>query len=47
MAEADTIVYVIDDDASMRESLSNLIQSVGLKAKLFASAREFLQSETP
>jgi FixJ family two-component response regulator len=47
MAEADTIVYVIDDDASMRESLSNLIQSVGLKAKLFASAREFLQSERP
>ena len=35
-------VLVIDDDASMRNSLGNLIRSVGLSVQTFASAREFL-----
>src|SRR6202047_645023 len=43
MTETDTMVFVVDDDAPMRESLKNLIRSVGLRAELFASAQEFLR----
>jgi FixJ family two-component response regulator len=46
-AEEKSIVLVIDDDASVREALSNLIRSVGLQAKVFASAPEFLRSRLP
>ena len=45
MTEAEAVVFVVDDDAPTRESLNNLIRSVGLKAELFASAQEFLRSE--
>jgi FixJ family two-component response regulator len=38
------IVYVVDDDASVREALANLLRSVGLQVQLFGSAPEFLQS---
>jgi FixJ family two-component response regulator len=41
------IVYVVDDDASMREALGNLFRSVGLRVEVFASAPEFLQSKLP
>jgi DNA-binding NtrC family response regulator len=37
-------VYVVDDDVSVREALSSLIRSAGLKVKTFASARESLGS---
>jgi FixJ family two-component response regulator len=47
MTETDAVVFVVDDDASMRESLKNLIRSVGLRAELFASAQEFLRSKHP
>jgi FixJ family two-component response regulator len=47
MLEGDAIVYVIEDDAPMRESLGNLIRSVGLLPKLFSSPQEFLASERP
>jgi len=47
MTETDAMVFVVDDDASMRESLKNLIRSVGLRVELFASAQEFLRSERP
>jgi len=40
-------VLVIDDDASLRDALSRLFRSVGLKVKTFASAPEFLQDELP
>ena len=35
-----SIVYVIDDDAALRDALSSLFRSVGLQVELFASARE-------
>jgi FixJ family two-component response regulator len=35
------VVYVVDDDISVRESLGNLMRSVGLNVELFASALEF------
>lgn len=35
------VIYVVDDDLSARESLGNLMRSVGLRVELFASAVEF------
>jgi len=43
MSEADARIFVVDDDASMREALQRLLCSVGLQVTTFASAREFLQ----
>jgi CheY-like chemotaxis protein len=40
---AERIVFVIDDDAGMRETLSSLFRSVGLRVELYGSAREFAQ----
>jgi FixJ family two-component response regulator len=45
--EAAPIVYVVDDDESLRTSLRNLLRSVGLQVELFASASEFLDFEMP
>jgi FixJ family two-component response regulator len=47
MKTSDAIVFVIDDDESMREALKSLIRSVGLKVETFASAHEFLQGRRP
>ena len=47
MSEAEPTVFIVDDDAPLRESLRNLIRSVGLRVELFASAHEFLQSQQP
>jgi FixJ family two-component response regulator len=44
MKDTKPIVFIVDDDSSVRRSLERLIQSVGLAAKSFASAKEFLQS---
>ena len=41
------IVFIVDDDESVRESLSMLVETIELKAKTFASAQEFLQSYQP
>jgi FixJ family two-component response regulator len=41
------IVYVIDDDESVRVALTNLFQSVSMRAEVFGSALEFLQSSLP
>ncbi len=43
----DAIVYVVDDDAAMVESLSWIIESVGLKAKIFTQAQDFLDAYKP
>ena len=45
MTKVEAIVFVVDDDESMRQSLKNLIGSVGLKVQAFASAQEFLRSK--
>jgi len=42
-AMIEPVVYVVDDDVSVREALGNLMRSVGLKVQLFASAIEFRQ----
>jgi FixJ family two-component response regulator len=41
------IVFVIDDDASMRRALTNLFQSVGLKVEVYGSASEMLLGKLP
>jgi FixJ family two-component response regulator len=41
------IVFVVDDDASIREALSSLIESAGLRVTTFASAQEFLDYKRP
>jgi len=46
-AESKSMVFVIDDDASMRAALSSLLASVGLRVTTFASAPEFLQAKLP
>jgi FixJ family two-component response regulator len=47
MTEAQSIVFVIDDDAAMRKALDSLIRSVGLPVQVFGSVQEFLQSKRP
>ena len=47
MTELPPIVFVVDDDASVRNALKSLIRSVGLQVELFGSAQEFLQSKRP
>ena len=42
MAERKAIVFVVDDDASVRAGLGSLIRSAGLRVETFASAQEFL-----
>ena len=44
---AERIVFVIDDDVAMRETLSSLFRSVGLRVELFGSAREFARIKIP
>jgi FixJ family two-component response regulator len=45
--EPDKLVFVVDDDASLRESLTDLIHSVGLRVEAVASAQEFLRRKRP
>jgi formate hydrogenlyase transcriptional activator len=50
MSDAGGLVYVVDDDASVREGVASLIRSAGLEAKALASGQEFLalqRSEIP
>jgi FixJ family two-component response regulator len=41
------VVFVVEDDASLRDALSSLIRSVGLRVEVFSSAREFLRGNAP
>ena len=41
------IVFVVEDDASVRRALTNLFHSVGLEVKLFGSASEMLENKLP
>ncbi|AXA54104.1 response regulator transcription factor [Pseudomonas thivervalensis] len=42
-----SIVFVVDDDASMRDALSNLLRSVGIRVETFASTADFLRQPKP
>ena len=43
----ESVVFVVDDDPSVRASLKSLFESVGLHVQLFGSADDFLQNERP
>jgi FixJ family two-component response regulator len=47
MTEAQSFVFVIDDDASVRTAVEDLLRSVGLAVRTFGSTQEFLQSKLP
>ena len=42
LSEPDAIIFVVDDDVSVREALESLIRSAGFRVETFASARKFL-----
>jgi len=41
------IVYVVDDEPSIRNSIKELAESVGLRVQTFATAQDFLQAQRP
>jgi FixJ family two-component response regulator len=47
MSDPESIVFVIDDDPSVRRAIKRLVGSVGLQVELFGSAQEFLASKLP
>jgi RNA polymerase sigma factor (sigma-70 family) len=47
MSEPESIVFVVDDDPSVRSAIGRLIGTVGLQVQLFGSAQEFLASKLP
>lgn len=47
MTDTVPIVFVIDDDAAVRDAVGRLIASVGLRPETFASTRDFLNSKRP
>jgi RNA polymerase sigma factor (sigma-70 family) len=47
MKEPIPIVFVIDDDRSVRRAIQRLVKSVGLRVEVFSSAQEFLASRRP
>ena len=47
MNPEEAILLAVDDDASMREALSRLFRSVGMRTQIFASAEDFLRFERP
>jgi two-component system, LuxR family, response regulator FixJ len=47
MSNGEPTVFIVDDDDAVRDSLEDLVDSVGLKAEIFASAQEFLAAYDP
>jgi len=47
MTEEQPVTFVIDDDATVREAVADLLRSVGLSVKAFGSTQEFLHSKRP
>ncbi len=47
MIESPSVVFVIDDDASVRAAVEDLLRSVGLAVRSYGSTQEFLQSKLP
>ncbi|HTR38205.1 MAG TPA: response regulator transcription factor [Bryobacteraceae bacterium] len=47
MNEPASIVFVVDDDASVRDAVKTLMRSVGLQVQTFGSTREFLEAKRP
>ena len=47
MAEPEPVVFIVDDDMSVREAVQGLMRSAGLRVETFASAQDFLSARAP
>jgi FixJ family two-component response regulator len=47
MSESRSIIFIVDDDASVRDAISNLLEAVGLRTKTFPSAEAFWKEPRP
>lgn len=47
MKDVDAIVFVVDDDLSIREAIKSLISLIGVRVETFGTAQEFLRTERP
>jgi FixJ family two-component response regulator len=47
MTKEESMIYVIDDDESVRKAFKRLLRSVNLEVETFSSAEEFLESQKP
>jgi FixJ family two-component response regulator len=47
MSNPTSVVFVVDDDPSVRRAIQRLVESVGVQVQQFGSAREFLRSKRP
>ena len=47
MPETDSLIFVVDDEDSVRAAISNLLESVGLRSEGFASTEDFLKAPRP
>lgn len=46
-SQSESMVFIVDDDAPLRESLGSLLRSIGLRVELFGSVAEFMKYERP
>lgn len=46
-AQSESMVYVVDDDASIRDAVKSLLKSVGLRSEAFGSTEEFVKATRP
>jgi FixJ family two-component response regulator len=47
MADTRETIFIVDDDPSVRDAISNLLESVGMRSKVFASTEEFWKAPRP
>jgi RNA polymerase sigma factor (sigma-70 family) len=47
MTESASMVFVVDDDPSVRRAIKRLVESMGLRVEMFGSGQEFLQVKRP
>jgi len=47
MADLHSLIFIVDDDASVREAVSNLLESIGFRTQVFPSTEEFQSAARP
>jgi FixJ family two-component response regulator len=47
MADPHSLIFIVDDDASVREAVSNLLESVGFRTQVFPSTEQFQSAARP
>ena len=47
MTDLEPIVFAVDDDASVRDAIGNLFESVGIRVQMFGSTEEFMRAQRP